>query len=333
MNSKQENDYNSIVKKSKKGIDYVLPCELNRGKRTYSQAILMKINHSNETKTDISLKLGRYNIVNRQPVSDEPKSELTLKNSELEALIQYISENYKPLTMGAGEYINVDSDDVEIINRFQELLNQSEEAAELIVKHKILTDNTYSAVSFLKKKESIEEFENRLSENLAESFWQEWFENNKWILGSDFAKIVDERRLDVENIADYIMQAYDGFVDIVEIKKPNNMQFWASKKDHDNYVPSSDLVRAITQCLNYIKVTEQKSDSVSFTKRVGCKVIKPRCILVFGRSNNWDNEQMEAFRILNAAYNQISILTYDHLLERAKNMLGINESEDEELPF
>ena len=38
--------------------------------------------------------------------------------------------------------------------------------------------------------------------------------------------------------------------------------------------------------------------------------------------NDWNDEQREAYRILNAAYNQISILTYDHLLFRAKNVLG-----------
>ena len=57
----------------------------------------------------------------------------------------------------------------------------------------------------------------------------------------------------------------------------------------------------------------------------------------FGRSNDWNDEQREAYRILNAAYNQISILTYDHLLFRAKNVLGITEdvdtTDDDELPF
>ena len=39
----------------------------------------------------------------------------------------------------------------------------------------------------------------------------------------------------------------------------------------------------------------------------------------------------------NAAYNQLSILTYDHLLVRAKNVLGVIDNyideEDGELPF
>ena len=59
--------------------------------------------------------------------------------------------------------------------------------------------------------------------------------------------------------------------------------------------------------------------------------------LIYGRSDNWNDEQREAYRILNAAYNQLSILTYDHLLMRAKNVLGViddyMDEEDGELPF
>lgn len=93
----------------------------------------------------------------------------------------------------------------------------------------------------------------------------------------------------------------------------------------------------VTQCLNYIYAIEREANSVKFIEKTKSKVIKPRCILIFGRSNDWNDEQREAYRILNAAYNQISILTYDHLLFRAKNVLGITEdidtTDDDELPF
>ena len=35
-----------------------------------------------------------------------------------------------------------------------------------------------------------------------EEVWQKFFSQNSWILGSDFVEILDERRLDVENITD-----------------------------------------------------------------------------------------------------------------------------------
>lgn len=327
----------SEVKKSQKGVDYAQPCILKSKQRVYSQAMLMKIPHNHPDKSDISLKIGRYNYPFDRAVNDKPKSELTLDNDELNALIKYISENYTPVNLGSGEYINVDGSDAALINEFKRLVEGKADTANLLIENGILSNNVFVAAASIKKKDALIHFERNLREALPESYWQNWFSENKWVLGSDFAQIIDERNIDTENIADYIMRAFDGFVDLVEIKKPNGLQFWSATKDHNNYVPSTDLVKAITQCLNYIYAIEREANSVKFIERTKSKVIKPRCILIFGRSNDWNDEQREAYRILNAAYNQISILTYDHLLFRAKNVLGITEdidtSDDDELPF
>ena len=303
----------------------------------------MRIPHDHKTETDVSLKIGRYTLPYGRTVGDKPKSELTLDNEELTALIKYISENYTPVNLGQGQYISVEGSSVELIRQFKELVDGKDDTANLLIENGILSDNVYVAATSIKKFAAIHTLESSLAEDLPEKYWQDWFSENKWILGSDFAQIIDERHIDTENIADYIMRAFDGFVDLVEIKKPNGFSFWSATKDHNNYVPSSDLVRAITQCLNYIYAIEQEANSVKFIEKTKSKVIKPRCILVFGRSNDWNDEQREAYRILNAAYNQISILTYDHLLIRAKNVLGINSSEqpseqseeidEDELPF
>ena len=121
------------------------------------------------------------------------------------------------------------------------------------------------------------------------------------------------------------MEAYDGFLDIVEIKRPEGgLSFWASNKDHGNYIPSTDLTKAITQASRYIYEDEREANSVKFSVRVGgVKTVKPRCILVFGRSDQWNTEQVEAYRILNASFHNITILTYDHVLTRARRIVGL----------
>jgi hypothetical protein len=94
-------------------------------------------------------------------------------------------------------------------------------------------------------------------------------------------------------------------------------------------VPSSDLTKAITQATKYIYEVEREANSVKFLERVGnVKTIKPRCILIFGRSNDWDDKQKEACRILNSSYHNLTIMTYDHVLRRAKRILGIDEPEE-----
>lgn len=120
------------------------------------------------------------------------------------------------------------------------------------------------------------------------------------------------------------MQAYDGFLDVVEIKRPEgDLLFWAQSRDHGNLVPSSDLTKAITQASRYIFEVERESNSVKFLERVGgVKTVKPRGILIFGRSSRWGNDEHEAYRILNSSYHNLSIMTYDQVLERAKRMVG-----------
>lgn len=311
----------SEIKTSAKGVNYAGPCTLQMKKRVCSEAMLMRIPHAHADVQDISLKIGRYNIPYGLE-SKKPKSELTLNNEELNALIRYISENYKPLTLGQGEYINVSEESATLVENFKRLIEGQSDTARMLIENGILSDNVFLAASVIKKRDALIELQEKLQEEQPERYWQEWFTRNKWVLESDFAQIIDERVIDTENIADYIMKSYDGFVDLVEIKKPNGLPFWASTKDHGNYVPSADLTKAITQCLNYIYAIELEANSTKFARRIGSRVIKPRCILIFGRSYDWNDEQREAYRILNAAYNQVSILTYDHISERAQNVLG-----------
>lgn len=154
---------------------------------------------------------------------------------------------------------------------------------------------------------------------------QKWFENNDWVLGTEFVGVLEERPIDVENIADFLMQAYDGFLDVVEIKRPEGkLRFWADALDHGNHVPHSDLIKAITQASTYLLEVEREANSVKFLERLGgVKAIKPRCVLIYGRSDSWRAEQREAYRVLNAGYHSLSIMTYDHVLDRAKRMLDM----------
>jgi hypothetical protein len=136
------------------------------------------------------------------------------------------------------------------------------------------------------------------------------------------------------------VQAFDGFLDIIEIKRPGGgLRFWASALDHRNYVPSNDLIKAITQANAYIYELERGINSQKFIERVGgVRTVKPRCVLVFGRSNNWNDDERRAFRILNASYHNLSIMTYDHVLSRAKRIVGppaddTASIDDDDIPF
>ena len=87
-------------------------------------------------------------------------------------------------------------------------------------------------------------------------------------------------------------------------------------------IPSRELVAAIAQSAAYLYEVEREANSVKFLERVGqVPTVKPRCILLFGRSQDWSPEEKTAYRILNASYHNLNVMTYDHVLERAKRML------------
>jgi len=252
---------------------------------------------------------------------------LTLDNDEFHELLDFLAENYEPFRQGARQYITLDEQfDARSTDNLRAIFRHPDKnrLLQFIAKKQILPNDLLLGLQHLSRRRAVQEFENMLGQNLSEPKWQEWFTRNDWVLGSEFVKVLDEREIDARHITDYLMQAYDGFVDIIEIKRPElNMRFWAEKRDHDNYVPSSELIKAITQATRYIYEVEREANSIKFAERIGnIKTIKPRCVLIFGRSQDWNSDQREAYRILNASYHNLTIMTYDHVLARAKRMLG-----------
>lgn len=319
------------VKVSQGGIEY-LNGILKTKAKTITKVSFWKIPHATYTD-DICLKIGRYN--KGEGIFDEdtlectsPKSELTLDSYEFLKLLSFIGENYEPFKQGVKKYIPIDEKfDAKSVEHLKAIFSNPDKGKVLdfIVSNNILPEDLILNLQNQDRVKALGEFEAMLKEDLVEAKWQTWFSKNNWILGTDFVKILDEREIDTENISDYLLEAYDGFLDIVEIKRPGgSLVFWADALDHGNYVPSTDLTKAITQATKYIYEVEREADSVKFLERVGnVKTIKPRCVLIFGRSNDWNQEQKEAFRILNSSYHNLTIMTYDHVFSRAKSILGI----------
>lgn len=299
--------------------------------RVITKAAFWKIPH-NTKEDEVALKIGRYNKPKDwddeiSPEVLQPKSELTLDTEELTGLIDFLEKNYEPFKQGIKAFIPLtnpyERENAEQIKALFSLPDKKK-IVEFLLSNDVIPEELSAGLLSAKRINSINQYESMLNGNLVEADWQKWFEENSWVLGSEFVRVLDERIIDTKNISDFLMEAYDGFLDIVEIKRPEgDMTFWAKSQDHGNYYPSTDLVKAITQASKYIYEVERESNSNKFLTQVdGVRTVKPRCILIFGRSVNWNPEQIEAFRILNSEYHNISILTYDHVLDRAKRVVG-----------
>jgi hypothetical protein len=187
------------------------------------------------------------------------------------------------------------------------------------------------------RKSSLEEFRVSLSDpnKIEINYWQPFLEKNRWMFGLSYLVPLEEMRIDLWTEADYLFKSEDGFVDIVEIKHPH-LPFW-QKDRNSNYSryrgylqPGGDLKGAMTQAINYIFQIEKKFNDTDWLRENDCEApVKPTCTVVLGRSNDWKVEENTAFRLLNDSLHGISIITFDHLYDRAKRLLDILENETE----
>jgi hypothetical protein len=315
------------VRTNRHGIDYVLG-RLREKKTVKTLALFWRIPHQHHAD-ELSLKVGRYRRVAGEDVPEiaNPKSELTLDSEELKALQQFISDNVEPLSSGATDYMVLDDEAGRHVELLRRLLSDpdQDQVLDVLTRERLVPEDLRRGLEYRARCAAVDEFVRMLDRELTEADWQRWFQANDWVLGSDFVRIIDERPIDVRHIADYLMEGYDGFLDVVELKRPaGGLRFWAQSTDHGNPVPHGDLVKAITQSQRYLFEVEREANSVKFAQRVGVLAVKPRCTLIFGRSNRWTEEQRQAYRILNAGFHSLSILTYDHVLARARRMLGLH---------
>jgi hypothetical protein len=299
---------------------------LKTKQRVVTRAVFWNIGH-NTGREDISLKLGRYQKGTAKVVDGTPKCELTLDNEEFVALVKLLQEEYEPFRQGVKAFIPLDTPyDEENFKQIRALFSKAETPAlvNLLIEHKVIHAELALALQQARRARAIEQFEALLENDALESKWQEWFKRNSWVLGSQFVEIIGERSIDTSNISDFLMRAYDGFIDIVEIKRPGGaLRFWSPTLDHGNPWPSSDLTKALTQASRYIYEVEREANSVKFLERVrGVRTVKSRCTLIFGRSNDWSEQQIEAYRILNSGFHNLTVLTYDHVLQRAQRIMG-----------
>ncbi len=186
------------------------------------------------------------------------------------------------------------------------------------------------------RKTALNEFkESLIDENKKErNYWQPFLNKNRWMFGLSYFILLDESRIDLWDTADYLFEADDGFIDIVEIKHPH-VDFWEKdgtgnyKKYRDFIQPSEDLKGAITQATNYIFQVEKKFADPDWCRKNKCQTpVKPKCTIILGKSNDWEIEEKTAYRLLNDSLHGIEIITFDHLYSRARKILDSLSKED-----
>ncbi len=192
---------------------------------------------------------------------------------------------------------------------------------------------TYKLVQARRK--SLNEFSVSLKDQdkKERSYWQRFLEDNRWMFGLSYLFLLDDTRIDLCSTADYLFESEDGFIDVAEIKHPH-VDFWQKdnnrnyKRYRDFLQPSEELKGSIVQANNYIFQIEKKFSDLDWCRKNKCETpVKPRCLVVIGRSSHWNIEEKTAFRLLNDSLHGIEIITFDHLYQRANRILSSLENE------
>jgi hypothetical protein len=154
-----------------------------------------------------------------------------------------------------------------------------------------------------------------------EKIFQNWIESNLWVFGVEYITKHDARKIGIFSEGDLLMESMDGFLDLIELKRPNiGYELFKYDDSHNCFYPSLDLSKVIGQCLFYLQTLDDYK--LNLEKEYKCKVIRPQIKIITGRSNKFGDEEFKALRMLNSNLNHIQIITYDYLLDCGKKIIS-----------
>jgi len=341
--------YNLRVKKAK-GFGFPDPIFVNAEKLTERTKVIYLVeiqatlipDKQRQKTHHYALKFSKFKKIKEEPFWEEENivsdSGFTISDrSSLEKLAAYIKTNEALLNIDilSKDYTSAFlTNDEATINLIKQIL-RSEKNKDTI--YQLFKDQypeldkkilTYKLVQT--RKIALDEFKTSLADPKKQerNYWQPFLEKNRWMFGLSYFVLLNESRIDLWDTADYLFESEDGFIDIAEIKHPH-IEFWqkdssGNYKKYRNFIQhSEELKGAITQATNYIFQVEKKFSDPDWCRKNGCETpVKPKCTVIFGRSNEWAIEEKTAFRLLNDSLHGIEVITFDHLYNRASKVLN-----------
>lgn len=168
-----------------------------------------------------------------------------------------------------------------------------------------------------------------------EKIFQNWIEANIWTLGIDYIKRHSAREISINSISDLMMESTDGYIDLIELKRPS-MSLLSYDASHKSYYPSPELSKTLGQCWHYLKQLDDFK--LILEKLHKYKLLRPRIKIIAGRSDEFKDEQHDALRMINSGLTNIQIMSYDYLHACGENIVSyydkkVVESIEEDEPL
>lgn len=152
-----------------------------------------------------------------------------------------------------------------------------------------------------------------------EKIFQNWIESNLWVFGIDYIKKHDSRKIALFSEGDLLMESVDGYLDLIELKRPKH-ELFRFDDSHKCFYPHTSLSQVIGQSLFYLQKLQDYK--LNIEKEYEVKVIMPRVKIIIGRNSDFKDEEKDSLRMLNSNLNSIQIITYDDLVQFGKLILS-----------
>ncbi len=171
----------------------------------------------------------------------------------------------------------------------------------------------YRDIKLPEYKKDITEFKDKISKAKKEDELQRFLSGRPWLLGLEYENS-QPQKIGIKKRYDFYVEKYDGYADIIEIKRCNEDLF------NKNGKMAKSLTDSLQQLIEYIDEAIIEGDSKKISRKLRINFLKPKGILIIGRKKNKDlKEKLEHIKYY---FHNIDILTYDDLLERGENIIN-----------
>ena len=174
----------------------------------------------------------------------------------------------------------------------------------------------------------VQEFDKEVAAGHDEAWWQKYFSQNILFFQDNYIRKIEKLNVIVAGtqFPDFLVVTSDGYLDILEIKKPSTQLLREDTSRH-NFYWAPEIAKAISQVENYIDRVTKHSDAIRSKLRddhnIDLRIIKPRGIVIAGQASEFAGKPKRAddFRLLNEGLKNVEIVPYDELSQRLKNTI------------
>jgi hypothetical protein len=300
------------------------------GTRLTQLASLEDINFSSaELKTFLDEHLTREALANWAAESRERMDVLVDVSERLEpipekvvGLIRRLSRADARILDEVVDYLNRFDDDAGVRSLFSRLTES--EGGRVVAAH-VLAERLSERISDTRGQ--LRAYQEMIASSAAkETDVQQFLELNPWIVGLPY--VGARARIEIpRGEIDFVLDRYDGFFDIVELKGPDDSIVVERGGTGAERPPSASayalcpaLAMALAQAHHYRSILDQSRE---LHKQYGLADSRqPRILILLGRSTDLSDPSREILRQLNLTLHRVEVIPYDLLGRRTEGLLN-----------